>query len=224
MDIKKKEFLNLTQGHRDVMSYVNAFNTLSQYGPDEVSSDAKKRERFYDGLSEELQDKLSTTKFNDFNDLVNIAIRAEHKMKRLEAKQKRPAPNSAGGSSSGPRVGPPPPPPRAPGVQPPRPMWVVHHPQPPQGQPPRLANAFWNNPSSATRVHATIVVARATSPSIVRLQGKAAPPMHQGLTTLHRKPHAKEPSHRKLLSVAVSTTPPWKRFRMMPKCSWVRFS
>jgi hypothetical protein len=151
MDIKKKEFLNLTQGHRDVISYVNAFNALSQYAPDEVSTDAKKRERFYDGLSEELQDKLSTTKFDDFNDLVNIAIRAEHKMKRLEAKHKHPAPNLAGGSSSRPRVGPQPPPPRAPGAQPPRPMWVVRHPQPPQGQAPRPANAYWNNPSGAAR-------------------------------------------------------------------------
>jgi hypothetical protein len=72
-----------------------------------------------------LQDKLSTTKFDDFNDLVNIAICAEHKMKKLDAKNKRPAPNSVGGSSSCPLVGPHPPPPRAPGAQPPRPMWVV---------------------------------------------------------------------------------------------------
>jgi hypothetical protein len=107
MDIKK-EFLNLTQGHHDVMTYVNVFNTLSQYATE--ATDAKKRERFYDGLSEELQDKLSTTKFDDFNGLVNIAIRAEHKMKKLEAKNKHPAPTSAGGSSSRPRVGPPPPP------------------------------------------------------------------------------------------------------------------
>jgi hypothetical protein len=77
MDINKKEFLNLTQGHQNVMSYVNAFNALSQYAPDEVSTDAKKRERFYDGLLEELQDELSTTKFDDFNDLVNIASHAE---------------------------------------------------------------------------------------------------------------------------------------------------
>ena len=98
MDIKKKEFLNLTQGNRDVMTYVNAFNTLSQYSPEEVATDAKMQERLYDGLSEELQDKLSTTKFEDFNDLVNIAIRAEHKMKNLEAKNKRPAPTSAGGT------------------------------------------------------------------------------------------------------------------------------
>jgi hypothetical protein len=33
MDINKKEFLNLTQGHQDVMSYVNAFNALSQMHP-----------------------------------------------------------------------------------------------------------------------------------------------------------------------------------------------
>ena len=106
MDIKKKEFLNLTQGNRDVMAYVNAFNTLSQYAPEEVATDAKKQERLYDGLSAELQDKLSTTKFEDFNDLVNITIRAEHKIKNLEAKNKRPALTSAGGSSSRPRLGP----------------------------------------------------------------------------------------------------------------------
>ena len=48
MDIKKKEFLNLTQGSRDVMAYVNAFNTLSQYAPEEVATDAKEQERLYD--------------------------------------------------------------------------------------------------------------------------------------------------------------------------------
>ena len=129
MDIKKKEFFNLTQENRDVMAYVNVFNILSLYAPEEVVTDAKKRERFYDGLSEELQDKLSTTKFDDFNDLVNIAIQAEHKMKKHEAKNKHPAPTSAGGTSSCPRVGPPPPP-RATGAQFPRPMWVVRQPPP----------------------------------------------------------------------------------------------
>ena len=54
MDIKKKEFLNLTQGSRDVIAYVNAFNTLSQYAPEEVATDAKKQENMYDGFSEEL--------------------------------------------------------------------------------------------------------------------------------------------------------------------------
>jgi len=90
MDIKKKEFLNLTQGNRDVMTYVNVFNTLSQYAPEAVANEDKKQEHFYDGLSDELQDKLSTTEFEDFNDLVNVVIRAEHKMKTLEAKNQAP--------------------------------------------------------------------------------------------------------------------------------------
>ena len=130
MDIKKKEFLNLTQENHDVMAYVNVFNILSLYAPEEEVTDAKKLERFYDGLSEELQDKLSTTKFDDFNDLVNIAIQAEHKMKKHEAKNKHPAPTSASGTSSRPCVGPPPTP-RAMSAQFPRPMWVVRRPPPP---------------------------------------------------------------------------------------------
>jgi hypothetical protein len=50
-------------------------------------------------------------------------------------------------------------------------------------------------------VHAIVVVAWATSPRIVHLQGKAVPPMHQGPTTLHRKHHVKKPSRNKLLSL-----------------------
>ena len=65
-------------------------STLSQYALEEVANEDKKQEHFYDGLSDELQDKLSTTEFEDFNDLVNVVIRAEHKMKTLEAKNQAP--------------------------------------------------------------------------------------------------------------------------------------
>ena len=34
------------------MTYVNAFNTLTQSAPEEVATDANKQERMYDGLSE----------------------------------------------------------------------------------------------------------------------------------------------------------------------------
>ena len=47
--------------------------------------------------------------------------------------------------------------------------------------------------------------------------------MHPGPITLYLKHIAKKPSHNKLLSVAVSTTPPPKKFRRMPKSSWVHF-
>lgn len=42
MDIKMQEFLELKQGNKSVMDYVHEFNYLSQYAPEEVSSNARK--------------------------------------------------------------------------------------------------------------------------------------------------------------------------------------
>ena len=39
---QEERILNLTQRNHDVMTYVNAFNTLSQYASKEVATDAKK--------------------------------------------------------------------------------------------------------------------------------------------------------------------------------------
>src|SRR6266542_6762567 len=86
IDIKKQEFHDLKQGNKSVMDYVHSFNYLAQYIPDYVSTDEKKRDRFMNGLSEEMQDKVATLDFNDFNYLVNKAIIAEDKMNKLEAK------------------------------------------------------------------------------------------------------------------------------------------
>jgi len=72
-------------------------------------------------------------------------------------------------------------------------------------------------------VHATIVVAWVTSPGTVPFQDRVVPSMYLGPITLHFKPRVKKLSHLKFLSVVVSTTPPLKEFRKMPKCSWVRF-
>src|SRR5438128_3857897 len=111
MDIKRQEFHNLKQGNKPVLDYVHEFNYLAQYAPEDVSTDEKKRDRFMDGLSEEMQDKLATLDFSDFNHLVNKAIIAEDKMNKLEAKRrKRVAPPVIGASSQRPHVGVSPPP------------------------------------------------------------------------------------------------------------------
>ena len=47
MELKANEFRNLKQGNKSVMEYTNAFNYLSQYALDEVSSDPKKRDRYF---------------------------------------------------------------------------------------------------------------------------------------------------------------------------------
>ena len=151
-----------------------------------------------------------------------MAIRAEHKMKNLEAKNKCPAPTSAGGSSSRPRLGPPPPPPWAPGVQPPRPMWIVRHPQPPQGQAPRPANAYWNNPGVAAKGPCY------NCGGIGHISKNCPSPRRGGAFNaprpiiLYLKHRVRKSSHNKLLSVVVLTTPQLKKFQRMPKYSWVR--
>ena len=118
------------------MEYVHAFNYLALYASDEVSTDRKKRGYFYNGLSEEMQDKLSTSEYRDFNHMVDRAIFAEDKMKKLEAKRrKRAALPPASGSAQRPCPGQPSFT-RAPGAAP-QPMWVARRPFPAASSAPR---------------------------------------------------------------------------------------
>jgi hypothetical protein len=59
MSLKKREFRNFCQGHRTVAEYIDEFNKLARYAPDDVDTDAKRRERFLDGLNDELAVQLS---------------------------------------------------------------------------------------------------------------------------------------------------------------------
>ena len=58
MSMKKQEFHNLRQGNRTVAQYVDEFSTLSRYAPDDVATDAKKQERFMEGLNDEMSVQL----------------------------------------------------------------------------------------------------------------------------------------------------------------------
>ena len=122
LNIKRDEFRRLRQGNKSVMEYVNTFNYLAQYALDDISTDVKKQDRFMDGLSLKLQSHLSTTDFQNFNDMVSKSIKAEYKINALENENRRidvenrkraASSSSTGGSSQCPRMGPPPPP-RAP--------------------------------------------------------------------------------------------------------------
>lgn len=62
----KKEFSALKQRRKSVTEYLHEFNHLSWYAPEDVPTDDAKQEKFMDGLSEELQDKLSIVDFPDF--------------------------------------------------------------------------------------------------------------------------------------------------------------
>jgi hypothetical protein len=74
MDRKMKELLALKQGSDTVYEYAKKFNALCQYGGHHVDNDAKKIERFRDGLHGDLYERLNLYEPNSYQDLVNKAI------------------------------------------------------------------------------------------------------------------------------------------------------
>jgi hypothetical protein len=66
---------------------------LSRYAAEEVAKDRKKQELFLDGLAGSLQYQLMSYPFPNVQQLVDDAIRLEHKRKEL-GEQKRKAASS----------------------------------------------------------------------------------------------------------------------------------
>jgi hypothetical protein len=46
MNVKKDEFCSLRQGGRTLKEYMDDFCALSRYGPEDIDTDAKRREKF----------------------------------------------------------------------------------------------------------------------------------------------------------------------------------
>ena len=51
----KDEFRHLKQGGMTVVGYLDRFTQLSRYAPEEVDTEEKRKDRFLDGLHDELQ-------------------------------------------------------------------------------------------------------------------------------------------------------------------------
>jgi hypothetical protein len=100
MDRKMKELLALKQGSDTVYEYAKKFNALCQYGGYHVDSDAKKIERFRDGLHGDLCERLNLYEPNSYQDLVNKAISQEDAMTKAQKDRRRQAGFiTAGGSA-----------------------------------------------------------------------------------------------------------------------------
>jgi hypothetical protein len=74
-----------------VYYYTQKFNSLCQYGGHHVDTDAKKMERFRDGLDGKLYERLNLLEPENFHELVNKAISQEDAMKKAHRDKKRPS-------------------------------------------------------------------------------------------------------------------------------------
>jgi hypothetical protein len=89
MDTKMRELLALRQGSDSVYRYAQKFNSLCQYGGHHIDTDAKKMERFRDGLDGKLYERLNLLKPANFHELVKKAISQEDGMKKAQGDNKR---------------------------------------------------------------------------------------------------------------------------------------
>ena len=59
--------------------YVDDFKQLARYAPDDVATDAAKKEKFLEGLNDELSVQLMVATYNNYQELVDKAIMIEGK-------------------------------------------------------------------------------------------------------------------------------------------------
>nr|CAE04799.1 OSJNBb0018J12.12 [Oryza sativa Japonica Group] len=87
---KKREFRSLQQGTRTVIEYLHEFNRLARYAPEDVRTDAERQEKFLFGLDDELTNQLISKDYEDFEKLVDKAIRQEEQCNKMNLKLKIP--------------------------------------------------------------------------------------------------------------------------------------
>ncbi|KAK1682504.1 hypothetical protein QYE76_043352 [Lolium multiflorum] len=96
----RDEFRELKQGRMSVVEYRDKFLTLSRYAPDETDTTEKRKERFLNGLHDEMQTVLINIPFADLEALVDSAIQMEGKLHQASENRKRRMMNQSGPSNA----------------------------------------------------------------------------------------------------------------------------
>jgi hypothetical protein len=100
MTLMRDKFIKLKQGGMSVVEYLDKFNTLSRYAPEDTDTEAKKKHCFLNGLHVEMQSILVAVPYPDLEALVDAAIMVEEKRKTAFENRKRKMLQQQGGTSS----------------------------------------------------------------------------------------------------------------------------
>ncbi|KAK1605582.1 hypothetical protein QYE76_029255 [Lolium multiflorum] len=96
----RDEVRELKQGRMSVVEYRDRFLKLSRYAPDETDTTEKRKERFLNGLHDEMQTVLVNIPFADLEALVDSAIQMEGKLHQANENRKRRMMNQSGPSNT----------------------------------------------------------------------------------------------------------------------------
>ncbi|KAK1649653.1 hypothetical protein QYE76_067458, partial [Lolium multiflorum] len=93
-----KVWRHYLMGRMTVVEYRDKFLTLSRYAPDETDTVEKRKERFLNGLHDEMQTVLVNIPFADLEALVDSAIQMEGKLNQANENRKRRMASQSGSS------------------------------------------------------------------------------------------------------------------------------
>nr|XP_051199186.1 uncharacterized protein LOC127312692 [Lolium perenne] len=91
MELKRREFKNLEQKDKAIMTYVREFSGLSRYAADEVSTEDKRKKRFMRGLNPSFKMQLRMLKATEFQELVDASISMEDDFKQVQEEKRKKA-------------------------------------------------------------------------------------------------------------------------------------
>jgi hypothetical protein len=91
MELKCREFENLEQKDKAILTYVLDFSGLSRYAAEEVSTEDKRKKRFMRGLNPSFKMQLRMLRANEFQELVDAAITLEDDFKQVQEEKRKKA-------------------------------------------------------------------------------------------------------------------------------------
>jgi hypothetical protein len=84
MNLKKDEFHTLKQGGRTLKEYMDDFCSLSRYAPEDIDTDAKRKDKFLNGLKGELKIPLSVAYAPSYEALLDQDVTLDNNIRKEE--------------------------------------------------------------------------------------------------------------------------------------------
>jgi hypothetical protein len=89
MNLKKDEFRTLMQGGKTLKEYMDDFFSLSRYAPDDVDTDAKRKDKFLTGLKGELKIPLLVAYAPSYQTLLDQAVTLDNNIRKKENRKRK---------------------------------------------------------------------------------------------------------------------------------------
>ena len=89
MNLKRDEFRSLKQGNRTLKEYMDDFCSLSRYAPEDIDTDAKRKDKFLNCLSGELKVPLPVAYAPNYQALLDQAITLDNNLRKEERRKRK---------------------------------------------------------------------------------------------------------------------------------------